>query len=114
MSSCSEQFLEAAWQLSAASSDVAPPRMQLQATALEYRLKAYICAVREGAPGTRDLGRLATLAVHCGLTLTEAQRADVVLLDRAHSGAFDSDDVPFERVRELCGAIASQCVSRPR
>ena len=91
------------------------PGLRLQCTALEYRLKAFICASRSGQPETPDLGRLLRLATFCGLTLSGDDRADVLRLKALHAGALDVTSAPDAlRIHALCDRIAEQTRHLPQ
>lgn len=113
-STCSECFLEAAGHLPPGKNQMGLPRLQLMCTALQYRLKAFICAARGGAPGTGDLSRLASLAIHCGLSLTRPELESLAALDRAHAGGGNPETAPdLERVHSLCSSISAQMFGQP-
>jgi hypothetical protein len=112
--SCSDQFLEAAGHLPAEQDQLALPRIHLLGLALEYRLKAYLCAVRGGVPYTPDLGRLAALARHCGLVLTPGQLEWISALERERLAAVTEADLPAPAsIRDLCEAISAQTFGEP-
>jgi hypothetical protein len=113
-SSCSDHFLEAAEHLPSARNEMALPRMRLLGVALEYRLKAFLCVARGGAPESRDLSRLAMLATHCGLSLTTRQFESIAALDHAHVAKVEACDLPrSEVIRELCSSISAQAFRQP-
>ena len=105
----SDHFLEAARCLPSTNEQMALPRKRLLALALEYRLKAFICAVRRGNPQSTDLSRLANLASNCGLVLTVEQFDGIALLSRTHAGNTENCNTPdLEWATLICDAIAAQ------
>ncbi len=108
-SSCSDNCLKALGYLPAEQPELTLPRAKLTSLALECRLKAYLCATRGGAPGTSDLARLVTLALHCGLALTPEQFQVIVAVDRPSGSAQGSAGVPaLAPVEQLCESIEHQ------
>ena len=105
----SDQFLDAAGYLAARGQHRGLPEVRMLGVALEYRLKAYICAVRAGTPRSDDLSRLARLAGYCGLVLTPEQFDGIAALNVAQSGTMEVTDVPdLEWAVQLCASIAEQ------
>ena len=106
---CSDQFLEAAGYLSSTGQQMTPPRIRLMCIALEYRLKAFICASRNGTPQTSDLTRLTILASHCGLAVTAEQFDGIAPFNRAHAGELDISGLPdLQWITHLCDSISAQ------
>jgi hypothetical protein len=104
----SERFLEAAECLPA-SPAFDSPQAELLALAVEYRLMAYLCAARGGAPYGAGLDRLNVLARHCGLSLSATEQQAVAVLERRRSSDGDLSAVPAPAlIRDLCRTIAAQ------
>lgn len=86
-----------------------PPRAELLARAVEYRLKAYLYAARGGAPPGDDLTHLLRLAVACGLGWNAEQDRVLAVLGRAR---LPVDAVPAPPdpavVRALCRSVEDQ------
>ncbi|HEX7035494.1 MAG TPA: hypothetical protein VF210_06955 [Pseudomonadales bacterium] len=76
---------------------------------MEYRLKAYLYAVRGGAPPGDDLAHLLHLAIACGLAWNAEQDGVLAALARAR---LPVDPVPAPPepavVRALCRAVEDQ------
>lgn len=85
------------------------PRGELLARAVEYRLKAYLHAVRGGAPPGDDLTHLLRLAIACGLGWNAEQDRVLAVLAEARLPV-DPVPVPPEpaAVRALCRAVDDQ------
>lgn len=107
----SDRFVLAARAL-ADDETLAVPRARLLGSAAELRLKGYLHATRGGAPETRDLSRLISLAMQCGLVLTPAEKACVRQLQAAQAADVTSPVVlPSNQVDGLFAAIDAQCGS---
>jgi hypothetical protein len=101
--------LDAAAQIEERNRALAWPRCQLLALALECAFKTFLREARGGVPDSRDLSRLSSLAAHCGLALTDEDRACLAGVERGcRSGELPgaADDLPtVARVTLLCRTI---------